>query len=707
MKNLLNYKSHRKKNGSIQKEMIRSGSLPVLIGFIIIFVIVLNNIHKTLEMRIDSELEIATQSVAQNVDIYFEKFDHITDVMAQNEQFMSMTRALVPGNSDVKKLPYFEEAFQSLVSIHESDPNIVAVWVADIDTSQLWASDGYFTAPEWDVTSREWYKSIKANPNSDFVMSKPYVYEYINEKIVSIVTPMYDNGVLSGVAGIDVTISKVSEFMKSQKLRETGFFVLITNTGEILYHPDNTLIDTQLQEAPISKNFLDKLIDKKEGNVQFQQNGVSMEGNIEIAHTSGWTIASGITEKEVFRDYKILRDTILFIFTLVFMVYIIILWFRTKKISRSLVDLNKAAQEIANGNLDVQLNIQANNEIGMVAESMEDTVSRLKEYIDYIDEIAKVLSSMADGDMRIHLTKEYKGEFGIIRSALEKISHSLNDTLLSISDASDQVNQSAIHVSSSAQALASGAATQASSLEQVIASTHQIEEQSKANVKNAENSKVLANEVSKELQAGSAQMKNMLVAMEDINRSSQEIHKIIKVIDDIAFQTNILALNASVEAARAGEAGKGFAVVADEVRNLAVKSAEAAKQTQVLIEESVKNANIGFDIAKETAQSLEQVSEKAYRSNEYVETITSASQEQAETIEKINVALGQVSSVVQSNAATAEESSAASEELSTQANLLNSEVKKFKLNQREYRSSYPISEDVRRPIQNSSSEEKY
>ncbi|MDO4712232.1 MAG: methyl-accepting chemotaxis protein, partial [Peptostreptococcaceae bacterium] len=484
-------KNNKKNTGSLQIEMIRVGVIPVLIGFSIIFMLVLTNIYQTLETRIDEELDIATRAVAKNVDIYFEKFDHITDVMAQNEQFKNMTLALVPGNADVKKLPDFEESFQSLLSIHKSDPNIVAVWVADVDTSQLWASDGYFSAPGWDVTSREWFKSIQADPHAPFIMSKPYLYEYINEKIVSVVTPIYDNGKLVGVAGIDITITKVSEFMKTQKLRETGFFVLITNSGQILYHPDEALIDIELKDAPISKNLLEKLGSKEEGNVRFEEHGISMEGHIEVADTSGWVVASGITEKEVFRDYFILRNSIIIIFTAVILAYIIILWFSTKKISRSLVELNKAAQGIAQGDLDIELNVKANNEVGLVAESMSQTVARLREYIEYIEEIAKVLSLMAEGDMRIHLSKEYRGEFGMIKTALEEISGSLNHTLLSISDSSNQVNQSAIHVSSSAQALASGAATQASSLQELIASAHMIEEQSKANVKNSESSKEL------------------------------------------------------------------------------------------------------------------------------------------------------------------------------------------------------------------------
>ena len=193
----------------------------------------------------------------------------------------------------------------------------------------------------------------------------------------------------------------------------------------------------------------------------------------------------------------------------------------------------------------------------------------------------------------------------------------------------------------------------------------------KQNADNAQQANTLASEASKTANNGAESMTRMNTAIGDIQKSSEETAKIIKVIDEIAFQTNLLALNAAVEAARAGEAGKGFAVVAEEVRNLAMRSAEAAKNTSSLIEASVKNANNGVDIANEVGKVLDEIVGSVSKTTDLIGEIAAASQEQAQGIDQVNAAVTQMDRVTQQNAANAEESASASEELSAQAGQMN------------------------------------
>lgn len=227
--------------------------------------------------------------------------------------------------------------------------------------------------------------------------------------------------------------------------------------------------------------------------------------------------------------------------------------------------------------------------------------------------------------------------------------------------------------------LSQGAAEQASSIEELSASIAEIASQIKHNAENAKSARDKSDYAIKELENSTIQMNHLNTAMENIKQKSSEISKIMKIIDDIAFQTNILALNAAVEAARAGAAGKGFAVVADEVRNLAVKSAEAAKQTTSLIEETINAVETGANIVFQTAASLDNSSKVTKDSIELINSIADASGEQAVAITQINSGIEQISSVIQTNAATSQESAAVCQELSGQSNLLKEIVSEFSL----------------------------
>jgi methyl-accepting chemotaxis protein len=254
-----------------------------------------------------------------------------------------------------------------------------------------------------------------------------------------------------------------------------------------------------------------------------------------------------------------------------------------------------------------------------------------------------------------------------INTALKKIAETL-------SSGSEQVASASSQVSSSSQALAQGASEQAASLEETSSALEEMSSMTKKNAESAQQAAGLASEAKSAADKGNSEMDRMGNAITEIEKSATETAKIIKVIDEIAFQTNLLALNAAVEAARAGEAGKGFAVVAEEVRNLAMRSAEAAKNTAAMIEESVKNAKNGVQIANEVGKTLAEITGSNEKVNALIGEIAAASAEQAQGIGQVNTAVTQMDKVTQSNAAAAEESASASEELSSQAMELNSVV---------------------------------
>ena len=341
-------------------------------------------------------------------------------------------------------------------------------------------------------------------------------------------------------------------------------------------------------------------------------------------------------------------------------------------------EIEDAAIKMAEGNLDVEISYTSKDELGVLAAQVRRLIRKLQVIID--DE-NKFLAKMAAGDFTVDsiCEQEYTGGFYPLLVSFRGIAEKLNDTMQQISQSSSQVASGSEQVSNGAQALSQGATEQASSVQELAATINEISNKVNQNADSAQQANVTAGSVSTEMNVSNEKMQQMIQAMDDISNCSNEIGKIIKTIEDIAFQTNILALNAAVEAARAGTAGKGFAVVADEVRNLASKSAEASKNTSVLIENSLKAVENGTQIVNETAQSLLQALNAVSEMTEIIGQISEASSTQADAISQITMGIDQISSVVQTNSATAEESAAASEELSSQSQLMKSLVGRFKL----------------------------
>ncbi|MEE1362926.1 MAG: methyl-accepting chemotaxis protein [Selenomonadaceae bacterium] len=297
-----------------------------------------------------------------------------------------------------------------------------------------------------------------------------------------------------------------------------------------------------------------------------------------------------------------------------------------------------------------------------------------------IVELSKAAEVIASGDLTKPIKNNSSDEVGVAAANFEIMRQRMHESIVDIGTAADQVAAGSKNVSEASVNLSQGAAEQASSVEQLSASISEIASQTASNASNADRANELTVLAQTHADVGNTEMKNMLAAMEEINDSSANISKIIKVIDEIAFQTNILALNAAVEAARAGQHGKGFAVVAEEVRNLAARSAKAAKETTDLIEGSIDKVNGGREIANKTAEALNTIVGNVAEVADIVSAIAKASNEQKIALEQINQGVLQVSQVVQANSATSEEAASASEELNAQAERMKETASRFKVN---------------------------
>ncbi|KNY26493.1 methyl-accepting chemotaxis protein [Pseudobacteroides cellulosolvens] len=354
--------------------------------------------------------------------------------------------------------------------------------------------------------------------------------------------------------------------------------------------------------------------------------------------------------------------------------------------------------EMSKGNLDVEIKGDYKGDHAEIKNALNNTIKSLK---NYIHDITTVLNEMSNGNLDMEISSDYEGSFIKIKESINKIIKSMNTLLLSINNASEQVLVGSRQVANSSQLLAQGSTEQASAIEEVTSAINEIAEQTKKNALSAGMANDKSLMVKEYASQGNIRMIEMLKAMEDINQSSNSISKIVKVIEEIAFQTNILSLNAAVEAARAGVYGKGFAVVAEEVRNLAARSSNAAKETTDMIESSINKIKNGSNIAIETAGALDKIVESVSDAVNLVGNIATSSNEQATSISQINQSIIQVSQVIQTNSATAQEQAASSEELSSQAESMRDMISKLKLKEQSALSGdLELDEDLLHALEN-------
>jgi methyl-accepting chemotaxis protein len=306
----------------------------------------------------------------------------------------------------------------------------------------------------------------------------------------------------------------------------------------------------------------------------------------------------------------------------------------------------------------------------------------LAEIAKPVADITHVVRALGEGDLRIETRVEYKGDFLPIKQALDQALDGLNKVLNQARMTSAQVSQAAEQLRITSQQVAASAQEQSSSIEQSTASLTETASMIEANTENADIARQLSTEAADAASTGQDKMNTMIKAMAEISRSSEDIAKIIKVIDEIAFQTNLLALNAAVEAARAGKYGKGFAVVAQEVRNLAERSATAAKETAELIGGTSAKIKDGVQIANSTAQSLEQIVHNVVKVKDLIAEIAAASDEQNKGIQEISKAMSHINGVTQGSSQKSIEMSSAAEELNHQTGLLNEAIAQFKLREK-------------------------
>lgn len=507
--------------------------------------------------------------------------------------------------------------------------------------------------------------------------------------ILSMYYPIFDEQKCIGYVGAGVYASRLMDVLLDlniEGLPHSEYVFLNVETGTYLYHSDETLLNTQTTDT----GYLEILLRiKADGNTQAgtytyqDENGVRQLVVYKYLKDRDWVFMVHDDAAEVYANVETVRGTVGILCAIVAAVIILATLLILYREGRELMTMERAIRRLGKLELSADKELESfygrKDEIGMIAQTIHHVCDCLRMTID---DIGRILGEMADGNIAVDVTQNeayYIGDFKVLAENLKSIRTHLTNVMFDITQIANQVENGANQVSAGAQALSQGAMQQKISIDGLVSNITDITEQIKSSAVRCSNASDLVDRAAGYASEADTKMEQLKIATKNIDDSSMQIRSIIKTIEDISFQTNILALNASVEASHAGNAGKGFSVVANEVRNLASRSSEAANDTGTLIGQSIHDVKTGTDSTELATSAMQVISECIQSIKILMDEIALASVQQSQMITSVDKRVKEVSKVIQSNSDAAEKSATISTQLSNQSKTLNHLIGQFRI----------------------------
>ncbi len=632
--------------------------------------------EKTLEQNADT--------IANSVDTYFADFHGLVAAMMNDQSLYSLFRKIetMPFETaeELKATEEYKRAMSQLQSLRNVDPEVLDT-VYMIDTQKCYlVYHADVAEPFPAILEREYY--LKAKAAGDIIMCNPYESAVGGTLVSTMAAPVYSGNTMMGIVAIDFLLTALDDVLAQYDQDDGGFFVVVAGDGTIIHTSyDGELASGNLYECGFSGDLTEKLKSRGSGYIEYTTpDGTHVQGAVKSVGSWDWSVITGMEDASFLKESNDLGLRVLIIFVILLVVVLLATLLVCRIIVvRPIGKLAAAANEMARGNLDVTVDVEVNGgaEIAQLGQALQRSIDEIKNYGNYIDEIASAMGELAEGKLNFQLYQDYNGEFAKIKEAMLHVREMLGGLIRQLDRSAEELTENAGQMARVAQNVAEGTQAQTGTIGELTEVSQTLSKDVAHTADNAVSANDKAGEVSESVRAANEHMVELMGAMEEMNDASNKISAIIKTIEDIAFQTNILALNASVEAARAGAAGKGFAVVADEVRNLAGKSAEASNTSTVLIQSSISAIKNGTAIAQRAAEASAQAQAVTGEIVDAVANISDASTRQAEDINVILQKIDQIANVVSANSATAQESAAASGVLMQKAEELKQVIDGF------------------------------